>query len=130
MAKVGRPPEVDKHGAVVQKCLVNVTIPVKLANFLKEKGINRSKFFVDNVKRLYNEELCPKCYGENLISTAVGTWCDDCDSGWEGGGLGRNWIKMNNCKNCHEQYQVGYNMFAQSKTLHGCESCIPPEERL
>jgi len=78
MAKVGRPPAVDKHGVVIQKSLVNVTIPSKLANFLKEKGINRSKLFTDVVMKLYNEELCPKCYGENLISTLVGTWCHDC----------------------------------------------------
>jgi len=125
MAKVGRPPAVDKHGVVIQKSLVNVTIPTKLANFLKEKGINRSKLFTEVVKKMYEEELCPKCYGKNLISTAVGTWCDDCDRG----GLGRKWIKMNNCKNCQRKYQVGYNMFAQSKTLHGCQDCIPPEER-
>lgn len=126
MAKVGRPPAVDKHGVVIQKSLVNVTIPTKLANFLKEKGINRSKLFTMCCKHLYNDELCPKCYSENLISTAVGTWCNDCD---RPGGLGRKWIKMNNCKNCQRKYQVGYNMFAQSKTLHGCEECIPPKER-
>jgi len=124
MAKVGRPPAVDKHGVVIQKSLVNVTIPTKLANFLKEKGINRSKLFTEVVKKMYEEELCPKCYGENLISTAVGTWCDDCETE-----LGRKWIKMNNCKNCRSKYQEGYNMFAQSKTLHGCQDCIPLEER-
>ena len=125
MAKVGRPPAVDKHGVVIQKSLVNVTIPTKLANFLKEKEINRSKLFTEVVKKMYEEELCPKCYSENLISTAVGTWCEDCESE-----LGRNWLKMNNCKNCRSKYQVGYNMFAQSKTLHGCQDCIPPKERL
>jgi len=125
MAKVGRPPAVDKHGVVIQKSLVNVTIPSKLANFLKEKGINRSKLFTDVITKLYNEELCPKCYGENLISTLVGTWCHDCE-----GALGRNWIKLNNCKNCGSKYQPGYNMFTQSKKLeYGCEDCIPEEDR-
>jgi len=124
MAKVGRPPAVDKHGVVIQKSLVNVTIPSKLANFLKEKGINRSKLFTEVVKKMYEEELCPKCYGENLISTAVGTWCNDCD-----GTLGRKWIKLNDCKNCGDAYMPGYNMFAQSKKLNGCENCIPPKER-
>jgi hypothetical protein len=124
MAKVGRPPAVDKHGVVIQKSLVNVTIPTKLANFLKEKGVNRSKLFTDVVTKLYKEELCFKCYGENLISTLVGTWCQDCE-----GTLGRNWIKLNNCKNCGSKYNPGYNMFAQSKKLKGCWDCIPEEDR-
>jgi len=129
MSKVGRPPAVDKHGVVIQKSLVNVTIPTKLANFLKEKEINRSKLFTEVVKKMYDEELCPMCYGDNLESTNVGTWCADCNANHGFQQQNLTWLKMKNCKNCHEKYQVGYNMFAQSKTLHGCQSCIPPEER-
>ena len=42
---VGRPAETDPDGAVITKSLVNVTIPTKLAEFLKKAGINRSKLF-------------------------------------------------------------------------------------
>ena len=60
MASVGRPPELDSNGDIVVKSLVNVTIPTKLANFLKEKGINRSRLFTDVVSKMFQEELCPK----------------------------------------------------------------------
>ena len=126
MAKVGRPPAVDKHGVVIQKSLVNVTIPSKLANFLKEKGINRSKLFTDVVTRLYEEELCPRCYNDNLSTTPVGRYCIDCNHRT---GMDTVWLKLNNCKNCGNKYQPGYNMFAQSKKLNGCQDCIPQEER-
>ena len=42
---VGRPPETEPDGTVISKSLVNVTIPSKLAEFLKKAGINRSKLF-------------------------------------------------------------------------------------
>ena len=79
MASVGRPPEVDKHGNIIQKSLVNVTIPTKLANFLKKEGINRSRLFTAVVSKLYDEALCPNCYSENLRTSKVGRWCHDCN---------------------------------------------------
>ena len=126
MASVGRPPEVDKHGKVIQKSLVNVTIPTKLANFLKEKGINRSRLFTDVVTKLFEKELCPSCYSENLRSTKVGTWCHECN---KANLEVLKWISMNNCENCGSKYQPGYNMFTQSKKLQGCWDCIPEEDR-
>jgi hypothetical protein len=120
MSRVGRPPEVDSEGNPIQKSLVNVTIPSKLANFLKEKGINRSKLFTETVKKLYKKELCPRCYDQNIIQTPVGVKCEDCNQ----------WLTLNNCPNCSERYQPGYNMFSNSNDLIGCWSCIPPEKRL
>jgi len=79
MSSVGRPPEVDSEGNTVQKCLVNVTIPTKLANFLKEKGINRSKLFRGCVMKLYKGELCLRCYGTDLHKGLVGIWCAECE---------------------------------------------------
>jgi len=126
MAKVGRPPAVDKHGVVIQKSLVNVTIPTKLANFLKEKGINRSKLFTEVVKKRYNNEICANCYGEDIKITAVGSYCEECRVPGRGP---TKWIKLNNCENCGIKYQPGYNMFAQDGKIEGCQDCIPPKER-
>jgi len=127
MASVGRPPEVDKHGNIIQKSLVNVTIPTKLANFLKKEGINRSRLFTAVVSKLYDEALCPNCYSENLRTSKVGRWCHDCNP------LSINkWISLFNCKNCNSKYQPPYNMFAQPKDKSfekGCYDCIPSEER-
>jgi len=129
MSSVGRPPEVDSEGKVVLKCLVNVTIPTKLANFLKEKGINRSKLFTEVVKKMYYDELCPKCYGGNITHTKVGSYCDDCAG--HSLTVTEHWLTFNKCKNCGNKYQPPYNMFAQRKDnqKEGCFDCIPKKER-
>jgi hypothetical protein len=129
MSSVGRPPEVDKHGNVIQKSLVNVTIPTKLANFLKEKGINRSKLFTDMCKKLYEGKICFNCYGDTLQTTMIGTYCRDCNGNPN---EPITWLTKGYCENCGKEYQPPYNMFAQSKdksVQKGCWDCIPPEER-
>jgi len=128
MNSVGRPPELDSHGKVVQKSLVNVTIPTKLANFLKEKGINRSQLFTSVVKRMYRDELCRFCYGSNIEESRIGKYCVDCE-------LARPsenpYTVYNNCKNCGNKYQPPYTFFRQSKKIEsGCDDCVPKEERL
>ena len=66
---VGRPPERDSEGNVVSKCLVNVTIPTKLRDFLADNKVNRSKLFTNVVTELYKKELCPKCYRRNITDS-------------------------------------------------------------
>ena len=118
MAEVGRPSEIDGNGNVIEKKVVNVNIPVKLIAFLKEKGINRSKLFTESVRKLYENEICPKCYGADGISKgACGIQCYDCDI----------WIKMFPCKNCDTMYQPHYNMFVQKDDIHGCQDCLDQE---
>jgi len=128
MSSVGRPPEVDSEGNTVQKCLVNVTIPTKLANFLKKKGINRSKLFRECVERIYFGEMCDKCYGDLIQTTKVGTYCRDCNANPN---KEITWLTLGFCLNCESQYQPPYNMFAQRKDNQdeGCFDCIPKKER-
>ena len=115
MAEVGRPSEIDGEGNIIEKKVVNINVPVKLISFLKEKEINRSKLFTACVRKLYNQEICPKCYGADGISKgACGIQCYDCNI----------WIKMSNCKNCGSQYQENYNMFVQKDDIHGCQDCL------
>lgn len=131
MAPVGRPPEVDSEGKQVLKCLVNVTIPTKLANFLKEKGINRSKLFTQIVGKMYNKELCPRCYNESVTETLLGWYCEHCTRHKYNNEIQH--IALKNCKNCETSYKPPYNMFAQSKAnpdIQGCWDCIPEDERL
>ena len=68
MRQVGRPAERDSQGNRISKCLVNVTIPTKLRDFLSENKINRSKLFTSVVTRLYMHQICPKCYNENIVN--------------------------------------------------------------
>ena len=124
MNSVGRPPEVDSQGEVVQKSLVNVTIPSKLANFLKKKGINRSKLFTKVVRKMYDNELCNLCYGTRIEQTKIGCFCLDCDA------AGRlHYTKLKNCPNCESQYQPPYNLYNNSKEVKdGCWDCCPPSK--
>jgi hypothetical protein len=129
MAPVGRPPEVDSEGNAVLKCLVNVTIPTKLANFLKEKGINRSKLFTEIVGKMYNKELCPRCYNETVTETLLGWYCEHCAKHKSFNNEIKH-IALKECQNCETEYHPPYNMFAQSKEIEkGCWDCIPKEER-
>jgi len=127
MSSVGRPPEVDSEGKVVLKCLVNVTIPTKLANFLKKRGINRSKFFRRCVENIYHGELCDRCYGDSIQRTKVGTYCLDCNATMKE----ITWLTLLDCVNCGNRFQPPYNMFAQRKDNknEGCWDCIPKKER-
>ena len=128
MNSVGRPPEVDSHGEVVQKSLVNVTIPTKLANFLKEKGINRSRLFTNVVKRMYRDELCRFCYSTNIKESMIGKYCLDCELAKPSA---NPYTTYKCCENCGSKYQPPYNMFANSKKItKGCNDCVPKEEQL
>ena len=53
----GRPPELDSNGKPIAKCLVNVTIPVKLRDFLIEHNVNRSELFRTAALQYYNLEI-------------------------------------------------------------------------
>ena len=124
MAEVGRPSEIDGNGNVIEKKVVNVNVPVKLIKFLKEKNINRSKLFTESVRKLYDCEICPRCYGGDGINKgACGIQCHDCDI----------WIKMFDCENCGTQYQPHYNMFNQlsndsNVVVKGCWDCMGKPE--
>jgi len=128
MSSVGRPPEVDSDGNTVLKCLVNVTIPTKLANFLKKKGINRSKLFRRSVENIYHGEICDICYSDSIQRTKVGRYCRDCNGNPN---EEITWLTLLDCVNCGNRYQPPYNMFAQRKDNKdvGCWDCIPKKER-
>ena len=129
MTPAGRPPEVDSEGNAVLKCLVNVTIPTKLANFLKEEGINRSKLFTEIVGKMYNKQLCTKCYNETIQETLLGWHCSHCETYKKT----KKIIEYKSCENCETKYNIPYNMFAQPKDksfLKGCWDCVPEDERL
>ena len=114
--QVGRPPERDSEGNVISKCLVNVTIPTKLRDFLSENKINRSKLFTSVVTRLYMNQICPKCYNENIINGIMALKCDDCDC----------IIKYKPCGECDEMYLRGVNMPkpVKNSSRFGCEKCL------
>ena len=136
---VGRPPETEPDGTVVSKSLVNVTIPSKLAEFLKQNGINRSKLFTRICTMLYLSEICRFCFSTTIIDTFTGSKCESCES----------WLTFKTCENCGSDYDMrkdifdkknrgllpsanpNYNHFCQTKKiLKGCTHCCKEKERL
>ena len=136
---VGRPPETGADGEIVAKSLVNVTIPTKLAQYLKDMKINRSKLFTRIVTMLYVNSICRHCYSLNMTDTLTGTRCDEC----------QKWVAFKKCPNCDKDYNMheylfdkthrgmlpaenpAYNFFRQSKDVEmGCKSCIKEEDKL
>ena len=129
---VGRPPELDTDGNPITKALCNVTIPVKLRDFLTRNKINRSKLFTKVVTRMFNKEICPKCYGENIEETPTSWSCNDCSN--ENRTV---FLQFKACQNCDEMYNLigpdynnpDYNGFKTemkgSKLIKkGCSRCI------
>ena len=128
---VGRPPELDTDGNPIAKALVNVTIPVKLRDFLSRLEVNRSKLFTTIVMRMYEHEICPRCYNENIEETPTSWYCNDCSNENRTAHL-----EFKECANidCNEYYNLikthpDYNSFKTemkgSKLIKkGCSKCI------
>jgi len=73
-------------------CLINCTIPVKLRDFLKENGINRSQLFREAALKMYEYEICPKCYNTDIADTYKGKICRNIDCG--------KWLVQKACPTC------------------------------
>ena len=100
------------------KCLVNCTIPVKLRDFLKDKGINRSELFRKAALRLIEGEICPYCYNNKVDNVPKGLICRDCDK----------WLKFNRCPLC----KAKHNLMSGVRDINGkigCDACPEEEEK-
>ena len=108
---IGRPSEVDSEGNKISKCLVNVTIPTKLRDFLVDNNIPRSKLFREVVTDMYKKELCPKCFSRNISDTLFAIVCEDCTSV----------IQYKNCSECN----TGYHRPAMDKHNNVIKGNLP-----
>lgn len=77
-------------------CLVNCTIPVKLREFLKENKINRSQLFREAALKMYEHEICPKCYGTDIADTYKGIICRNINC--------KKWLVQKACPTCDILY--------------------------
>ena len=94
------------------KCLVNCTIPVKLRDFLKEKGINRSELFRKAALRMTEGEICPYCYNDNVEHVPKGWRCTECDK----------WLKFNRCELCKAIHNLTSGVRGVNGKI-GCDIC-------
>jgi len=106
MRPVGRPPEKDKNGETITRSTVNVTIPSKLAEFLKDQGVNRSKLFTIAATELYESEICSKCYTKDVKNTPIGMRCDGPCSRYSDRS-GAFFYKYHRCESCNKEFKNG-----------------------
>ena len=104
MKPVGRPPQVDINGEPIKKCLLNVTIPTELADFLRRKEVNRSKLFTKVVGQLYNNEICSECFSIDIEESIIGMRCRPCSR------YSPKWYHLKRCPVCDKQYKPGINV--------------------
>ena len=124
MKPVGRPAQVDINGEKITKCLLNVTVPSKLADFLRREKHNRSKLFTDAVSDLYHHQICSKCYSSDVTETVPTGWrCRACSRYDHKQG----WYHLNRCSVCEVQYKPGVNVpiavLGSDKDEWGCQQC-------
>ena len=111
----GRPPELDSNGNAIAKCLVNVTIPTKLRDFLRQHNINRSELFRTAALKLKNLEICPHCYSHDILApphNLKGHSCNDCGK----------WLKFKRCDLC-EALHTPTSKAAPVNGKVGCDLC-------
>ena len=100
------------------KCLVNCTIPVKLRDFLKEHGINRSELFRTAALKLMELEICPYCYEHDIKETDKGWKCQSEDYK---SGCGK-WLKMKRCDLCEAMHTPQSGLMSVNGKV-GCDMC-------
>ena len=98
-------------------CLINCTIPVKLRDFLKENGINRSELFRKAALDMYEHKICPKCYSSDIIDEYKGKICRDCN----------RWLTQRACPLCDvlwEPDRHGTHLIVDGEKKIVCNDCF------
>ena len=122
---VGRPEKTDSDGNRIVTKVINVNVPVKFIEFLKENGINRSALFTKVASSFYHKEICNVCFSK-LQETKIGKQCEECAHQYylkTNGLIETFWKQFYNCPECQEPYSHE-NTFALTKQgLQGCLEC-------
>jgi len=115
MKAVGRPPQIDKNGEHIVRTTINVSVPVKLLEFLKREKIPRSDLFNKVVTKMHEGQICPKCYTTDIVSNHMGIRCNGACSRYA-----PYFYKKNNCSQCKE---VLINPVMQKDESIICQEC-------
>jgi ribosomal protein L40E len=127
MSQVGRPRKLDDQGVPIDKVTVNVTIPVRLKQFLDKEVKNRSELFTKIVEQTFKKEICSRCYSTDVEETTLGHFCKQCSR------YGTIvYYDLKHCTNCNSKYKPQINLpVIVDKELH-CDNCFKqtklPEE--
>ena len=115
---VGRPKSTDESGLPIDKITVNVTIPVRLKEFLDQNVKNRSDLFTNVVLQLFSGEICSRCYSMDVIQNQIGGMFRNCSRYGEA-----VYYNLNNCENCKDKFRPGINMPRVVDTTMACDNC-------
>jgi len=127
--QVGRPEKTDSDGTRIVTKVINVNVPIRLIEFLKDEGVNRSELFTKVATSYFEREICNQCYTK-LTQTPAGSCCDQCAFEYYTKTKDHRtfWKQFNNCPNCNEAYSHE-NLYAPNKQgLHGCQVCSQPKQ--
>jgi len=124
MAKVGRPLQRDINGNEITKCLLNVTVPVELANYLRRENIPRSELFTKVVTQMHKGNICSRCYSIDVVTGIAGNYCNECTKR-SAGYPTPVYYHYNNCNVCGSDYRPGHNNAIAIKGTDdfGCQRC-------
>jgi hypothetical protein len=115
---VGRPKSMDESGMPIDKVTVNVTIPVRLKEYLDKNCKNRSELFTKVVSQLFSGEICSRCYSMDVIQNTVGGMCRTCSRYGEA-----IYYNYNNCENCKLPFKAKVNMPRPVEDIIACDNC-------
>jgi len=119
MKAVGRPPQIDKNGEHIVRTTINVSVPVKLLEFLKREKISRSKLFNKVVTLLHEKHICPKCYTTDVVNNHMGIRCNGACSRYQ-----PYFYKKGKCDKCKIEFQGPSNLPIRIEDEYNIESFI------
>jgi len=112
MKAVGRPPQIDKNGEHIVRTTINVSVPVKLLEFLKREKIPRSELFNKVVTKMHEGQICPQCYTTDIVSNHIGTRCNSACSRYQ-----PYFYVRNSCPKCKKEFGPGTVPILTSKKI-------------
>ena len=122
---VGRPEKTDSDGNRIVTKVINVNVPIKLIEFLKDEGINRSEMFTDVATSMFKKKICNICYTK-LTETKIGRQCEECAHQYyikTNGLIETFWKHFYNCPDCQEPYSHENTFSLTKQGLQGCLEC-------
>ena len=119
MKSVGRPPQLDKNGELIVRTTINISVPVKLVEFLKREGIKRSELFTDVVTQMHQNKICPKCFSMDVVESPMGMRCNSACSRYA-----PFFYKRNKCPGCKSYFGPPSNLpiILKDESII-CETC-------
>jgi len=98
----GRKPLKTPGGKRIRKVVCNMTIPQDLYDFLVERGVSRSKLFVELALMYKYDDINPCCFKKGREETSHGVYCIHCsDPPYR-----HAWLSFKNCPSCGNQFYI------------------------